>query len=465
MSIKKIAILALGPIGAALFNFITLPFIAWFFTSEDVGRFNMLQVFLGLTVSIFSLQMHQSYVREYYEEDDKEMLLKLTMLPGFFLLIIVVFLIFLLPFSISKILFDIESSEINLLLILLAICSLFINSFIHVIRMNGQEWFFAISQLFPKIILFILLGVVVLYNYNYDFFILININTITLIVSTILLAYLSKINWKNFKSNKIDFLLLNKIYKFSFPLIAGGIAYWGITYIDRFFLKNYSGLNELGIYSIASTFAAIITVFTTVFTVIWHPLVYKWLKEGIEPKKIQDVMNILFILIIFIWSIFGLFSWIIPIFLPKNYELVEYIILGCIAGPLFYLLSEVTMVGIGISRRSYFALIASLIAFLVSIILNYFLVPYFGAIGASIAIMISFYIFFIIRTESTIYLWHNLNRTWIYIMFFLYILNTIFIQIVKPNSYIYSLTWILLFFVSSSPYYKKILIIIKYRRI
>ena len=129
-----------------------------------------------------------------------------------------------------------------------------------------------------------------------------------MIVSTILLAYLSKINWKNFKSNKIDFLLLNKIYKFSFPLIAGGIAYWGITYIDRFFLKNYSGLNELGIYSIASTFAAIITV----FTVIWHPLVYKWLKEGIEPKKIQDVMNILFILIIFI-------SWIIPLdFLKKQ---------------------------------------------------------------------------------------------------------------------------------------------------
>ncbi len=139
--------------------------------------------------------------------------------------------------------------------------------------------------------------------------------------------------------------------------------------------------------------------------------------------------------------------------------------MGCIAGPLFYLLSEVTMVGIGISRRSSFALIASFIAFVVSIVINYFLVHYFGAIGASIAIMISFYIFFIIKTESTIYLWHNLNRTWIYIMFFLYILNTIFIQIVKPNSYIYSLTWILLFFVSSSPYYKKILIIIKYRRI
>ncbi|QKF76872.1 lipopolysaccharide biosynthesis protein [Arcobacter defluvii] len=463
MTIKKFLVLALGPIGAAFFSLITLPFIAWFFNAEDVGRFNMLQVFLGLTVTIFSLQMHQSYVREYYEEEDKEMLLKMTILPGFFLLIIAIILLFIFSFSISKILFDVESFEIDILVLLTVISSFFINSFSHVIRMMGKEWFFAISQIFPKIILFILLGVILLFNFEYSFLILMNINTITLVLSTILFIYLSNTSWKIFKLNKINLLLLNKIVKFSLPLVLGGLAYWGLSYIDRFFLKNYSGLEEVGIYSIASTLAGVISIFTTVFATIWHPLIFKWIKEGIDPKRVQNVINILFVFITFIWSIFGLFSWIIPIFLPENYELVQYIIVGCTAGSLLYLLSEATTVGIGISRRSIFSLLSSFLAFVVSVILNYLLVPCFGGIGASISIMISFYIFFIIRTEATIYLWHFLDRKLIYAMLFLYILNTIFMLIIKPNSMMYSITWIFLFIFSLIPFYKTIYKIIKNR--
>ena len=82
MKAKTILQFSIGPIGAALLSLVTLPFVAWFFSVEDVGRLTMLQVVLSLSVSLFSLAMHQAYVREYHEEDDKQALFKACVIPG-----------------------------------------------------------------------------------------------------------------------------------------------------------------------------------------------------------------------------------------------------------------------------------------------------------------------------------------------------------------------------------------------
>jgi len=115
---KTILQFSLGPIGAALLGFITLPFVAWFFTVEDVGRLTMLQVVLGLAVSLFSLSMHQAYVREYHEKTDKEALLKLSILPGLALISIVALISLLQPYSVSKLLFGINSNSLTIFIAL-----------------------------------------------------------------------------------------------------------------------------------------------------------------------------------------------------------------------------------------------------------------------------------------------------------------------------------------------------------
>ena len=45
--------------------------------------------------------------------------------------------------------------------------------------------------------------------------------------------------------------------RYGLPLAFGNLAYWGLTSIDRFVLKNISGLDELGIYSMAVSFGAV----------------------------------------------------------------------------------------------------------------------------------------------------------------------------------------------------------------
>ena len=60
MNLNYISSFAIGPIISAAFSLITIPFLTWFFSVEDIGRFTMVQITLGLTVSLLSLAMHQA---------------------------------------------------------------------------------------------------------------------------------------------------------------------------------------------------------------------------------------------------------------------------------------------------------------------------------------------------------------------------------------------------------------------
>ena len=89
MNKSKIIGFAVGPIGAAVLSFASLPILAWYFSAEDIGRISMLQVVISFSVLIFSLGLDQAYVREYHEVADKAVLLKTAVLPGLIILLLV----------------------------------------------------------------------------------------------------------------------------------------------------------------------------------------------------------------------------------------------------------------------------------------------------------------------------------------------------------------------------------------
>ena len=117
MNFQKILHFSFGPVIAAGLGIIILPFITWFFSVEDVGRLTIYHVVVGASVSIFSLAMHQAYVREYYEVKDRFQLLKLSLVPGSILLTMILVVVFFTSQSLSFIFFKVESTLISLALI------------------------------------------------------------------------------------------------------------------------------------------------------------------------------------------------------------------------------------------------------------------------------------------------------------------------------------------------------------
>lgn len=448
MNTRKIIHFAIGPIGAAALSLITLPFVTWFFSVEDVGRLTMLQVTLGLSVSLFSLGLHQAYVREYHEENDKGALLKAAMLPGAALLIFCSVVLVLLPYSISEVFFDIDSGKLTFLLVLGVFSSFLINSLAHILRMQERGLAFSATQVLPRLALLIFIGLILLLGLTNSFENLMSMSVLSLISSLTLFLGLTRRSWLPALQAKLNVVLMKKMLRFSLPLLAGSLAYWGLTTMDRFFLRLYSGLEELGVYAVSATLAGAVGVVSTIFSNLWHPMVYKWVKEGVDPSRIQRVYENMMIFVALLWSSAGMLSWVLVYFLPAEYKAIEYLIVACISMPLFYMLSETTVVGIGITRKTSFSMFASIAAFVVNALLNYILIPEYGASGAALASVVAFFVFFVLRTESSAYLWQSFPRVKLYIVSSCYMIATVVMVLNKAGIKHFIFVWMVVLLVT-----------------
>ena len=435
MDAKKVLAFSIGPISAAVLGLITLPIIAWYFSPEDIGRLTMLTVTISFSLLLFSLGLDQAYVREFHEVKDKPSLLKGVFLPGFILLTFSLVLLLLIPISISKILFDIESSLLSTLIICGILLS-FISRFLSLIlRMQERGLAFSMSQLLPKLFFLLLILSFLLFNVPSVFENLLIANILSLFAVFIIFVWNTRAEWMSAMKSLIDKSKQKQMINYALPLIGSGLAFWGLTAIDKFFLRSLSSLSELGIYSVAVTFAGVALVFQSIFSTIWVPTVYKWIAEKVDLKKIKNIMDLVALAIILIWSVAGIFSWAVAYILPADYENVQHILLLAIAYPLLYSLAESTGVGIGIERKTMFALLATVVALVVNVICNWFLIPIYGAAGAAMGSAVAFSIFFIIRTEASSRLWMSFERHRMYIFIIMLLILSLFVNIVDLNNF------------------------------
>ena len=458
MNVRKIAGFAVGPIGGAFLGFIALPLTAWFFSTEDIGRIALLQIVLGFTTMLFSLGLDQAYVREYHEKENKSELWKQTTFPGLYLILLVSLILIIHPYLLSELLFDTQSWLISFLVIVLFIANYLIRFFSLILRMQEKGFLFSMSQIWPKFFnIFFLLNFVIIYNHH-EFIYLLYAQVLSALIACSIFAWNTRHEWLGINNIKIDLNELKPLLKFGMPLIVGGLAFWGLNSIDRLFLKVFSDFNELGIYSVATSFAAIAIIVQSIFSTVWAPTVYKWIKNNENLDKIHDITWYLTTIIAFIFSLVGLFSNLITLVLPEQYNLVQYIVLPALVAPLLYTLSETTVVGIGISRKSYLSLYASLGAFCSALLFNYILTPKLGALGASISSSLAFLTFFVLRTELSVIAWKSFPRKKVYCIVFLIvglaIANALFQE--KFN-WVLKVIWFIILIISFVGMYKLVL--------
>lgn len=444
---KKILGYAIGPIGVAILSFITLPLITWFYSVEDVGRISMLQVVASFSVLLFCLGLDQAYVREYHETENKEKLFKFSFLPGFLLIAAAYGVIyFIKPEFISEWLYGVSSSYLTVISIICFLLT-FLSRFLSlIVRMEERALAYSMSQLLPKIIFLLFIVSTVWLGFKKDIYNLITAHTFSIAAVFLVFAWNTRSVWIGSFKHSISWQQLKPLLVFGLPLVVGGLASWGLKVMDKFFLRSLSTFAELGVYSVTLSIAGVATIFAGIFNTIWAPMVYKWVKDGVDLKKVDEISEHLLAAIYFIVVLSGLFSWVLPYFLPKEYAAIQYLITLCLLGPLFYTLSETTAVGIAISRKTGFSMLASIGAMLINAIGNYLLVPTMGAKGAAISTAFSFWVFYILRTELSRKVWRKLPTTKTYSVITL----LLFVVIFTAVSEVYQISlyfWVFMFFI------------------
>lgn len=411
MNLSKTLAFSIGPIGAAATALVTIPIVAWFFSPEDIGRLTMLQAAVSFVLLLFCFGLDQAYVREFHEAKDKLGLLKSVFIPGFAILLFVLVGLVFSPWSLSLVLFGIDSPFLTFLLyaaFLLSFASRFLSL---ILRMQERGLAFSMSQVLPKLLFLLIVLIYVWLEAEAVFDNLIVANFLSLLTVFVIYAWNTHKDWLPALTATIDKTKQSQMIRYAIPLIGGGLAFWGLTTMDKFFLRSMSGFEELGIYSVAVTFAGAALVFQSIFSTIWIPLVYKWVaNDEVNSLVIKSVIDYVTFGVVVIWSLTGLCSWLIVYILPPAYLSVPFILLATIAYPLLYTMADASSVGIGIKRKTMYSLLAAISALVANAAGNWFLIPKFGASGVAMASAIAFFLYFVLVTEASSLLWISFER-------------------------------------------------------
>ena len=415
MKYKNIFSFAIGPILSAILGIVSLPIIAWYFPVSDIGRFSILQLSISFSVLIYSLGLDQSFIREYSNSYNKPSTFISSYILGLCLIITSGLVLFTFePYLISLFLYGISSIELSVLTYFSVIISYLNRFFSLVFRMENKGKLFSMVQFIPKLLTTLLIIITINFTSHTEFsLILYSFFSSSLITFIYICWNLRDFLCQQFKA-KIDFSELKKMLVFGLPLVPGGLAVWALTAMDKYFLKDMVGFSELGIYSIAFSIASAATILGTVFNIIWAPMVYNWINGDNAHKKVNSVYNYMEFFCIVIICLVGMFSWLVPYLLPVGYEQVKILIPVLVLSPLLYTLSEVSSIGIGVTKRTHFAMLASILTAAINILGNYLLIPYFGAAGAAFSTVISMFVYFILRTEFSSFLWGRVGTIKVY---------------------------------------------------
>lgn len=411
---RQIVFFALGPIGTAALTFVTLPVLAWAYSADDIGRVSLLQVLVAFSFVLFSLALDQAFVREFNEYPDTGRLLKTAFAPGFGSLLVGLAAVVGLQFDLSAALFGVPGSLLTLLVCLCVVMHYVTTFSALALRMHGKALAYSLINLSSKatFLVFVLASLGI--GLERSFLALLIFHSVALGVSMVAGVLLARRDWIAALRSRIDRQRLPKLAAFAAPLIFGGLAYWGLAALDRVTLRWWSTFEQLGLYSVVANFAGVAVLVQSIFTTIWTPLVYKWHADGVDMTHLDSVITHVTATVVSVFALVGMFAWVLTYLLPEQYHLVQFLLPACIGGPLMYMLSETTGVGVNIARRTGLGALAPLTALLVTLGLNYLLVPRFGAAGAALSTCVAFFVFFLSRTELSVLVWQRIHRARMY---------------------------------------------------
>lgn len=459
MTPKQIAAFAVGPILGSILSFITLPIISWYFSSEDIGRFSMFQMTCNFSILLFSLGLDQAYIREYHETEDKSSLLKATFTPGLILTFLILSFLYFIPTSFSKLLFDIDSSQLTAILVVVIILQFTSRYFGLILRMQNKGLSFSMSQVLYKLVFLIIVVTYTQLNIKASFKNLITAYLISFVMVFVLYAYNTRKSWTSSVKAQVNREHQKYMISYGLPLVLSSLMFWGLTVLDKVLIRSLSSFEELGIYSVAISFASIAVILQSIFSTVWAPIIYKWHATETDYEVIGNVINSLTLAIIILWCIGGMFAWVSSHILPAQYEQVQFILVAMMAYPLLYTLSEATGIGINIKKKTAYSFIAVVIALIFNSVGNWYLIPIWGSKGAAITSSLSFLIFFIIKTEISSRIWINFKRTRMYLAICLLTLLSIIINITNLSSVIIFFSYLFVLIFLSLTFKKEYLLI------
>jgi O-antigen/teichoic acid export membrane protein len=180
--------------------------------------------------------------------------------------------------------------------------------------------------------------------------------------------------------------LLRAMNRFGMPLVPSALALWAINFVDRFFVGQFKGQAEVGVYSVAVRISSAIVFLLLAFRTAWPAFAYS-IDDDREARRTYAFV-LTYLLVVACWASLALGAlapWIVRLLTaPRFYRAHEAVALLAFAAAA-YAGYTVLAIGSGRARRTQLNWVITGIAAAVNVGLNVALIPPYGMIGAAIA--------------------------------------------------------------------------------
>jgi len=134
-----------------------------------------------------------------------------------------------------------------------------------------------------------------------------------------------------FKSLRFSMEKVREVFRFGFPLTFSAFGWFILLSVDRYFLAYFSGMHQVGIYSLGCKLTFLLLVFVVwPFELTYGPFVFANMNSHRMRKMMSRLFTYLFLALIVVSYMIVLFSKdIISLIAPKEYE-TAYLVTMCI---------------------------------------------------------------------------------------------------------------------------------------
>ena len=191
--------------------------------------------------------------------------------------------------------------------------------------------------------------------------------------------------------------LFRRMQTFGMPLVPSALALWVINFVDREFVIWYKGLKEAGVYSAAVKIASVITFVMIAFRTAWPAFAYS-IEDEREAKRTYAFV-LTYLLAFASWAALGLGAlapWWTHLLLPNpHYHRAEKAIALLAFAGAIYAGYTVLAIGSGRARRTQLNWVVTGVGAGANVALNFWLIPKYGMVGASISTLAAYVVLFI----------------------------------------------------------------------
>jgi O-antigen/teichoic acid export membrane protein len=417
---------SLGTFFSVFISFFTTIFLTSTLSTNSFAQVSYFGSLITTLSIIFALGLDQAYVRFFNIEKPNSrinFLLYLLILPiiatiiftGALLLNPVLFsTIFDFPFSINYTLF------IGLIIALEIVLRFSLLYF----RMSkfGFKYSFLIS--FQKFIF--LCSIILIYLLNINAILNFLLSLILSITLTIFASILFSRNLNN--SFNIRFSTkLPVLLKYSLPFLITMTISSQLETVNKIFLVNLKLYEDLALYSVALKIVSILSLVQGLISTFVIPIMYEKLNKNPEKDFFTNLFVSISSLMFLVGLVTILFKDLLILIFDSRYLGAARLIPLLTFFPVFYTISEITMIGINYKKKTQFHIIISISSFLVGLFINVLLTSDLGAIGSAISIASTYLVFFLLRTFiGGFYFAFNLNLKIFIPSFVIFLMNSLF---------------------------------------